>query len=65
VKVNDAKFFKEKVVNENRFSFSIEGLLSQKPVNHSYNKHFERISNIEELIDWLSDDDIKYILKDL
>jgi hypothetical protein len=65
VQIEDAKFWKEKVKEEGRYSFSIEGLMSQQSVNHSYNKHFERISNIEELIDWLSDDDIKYILKDL
>ena len=64
VKVKDPKFFKERVKDGKRYSFSIEGLLGQRPVQHS-TQHFNKINNLEELIDWLSEDDIKDILKDL
>ena len=58
VKINDSKFFKEKVKNEGRYSFSIEGLLGQKLVNYSE-------QDFSSFIDNLSDEDIICLMKEL
>jgi len=58
-KINDPKFFKDKVINENRFSFSIEGLLGQTKVEHSKQEDFS------SLIDKLSDEELLKIINSL
>jgi len=65
VQIEDSKFWKEKIKDEGRYSFSIEGLMSQKPVEIPNTNKFSKISNINELIDWLSDDNIMNNIKDI
>jgi hypothetical protein len=57
VKIEDSKFWKDKVRGEDLYSFSVEGLMNQKPATYCKQEHFNKIKNINELIEWLSDED--------
>lgn len=59
VQIEDAKFWKDKVKGEERYSFSIEGMMAQRPVQHSKEEQFDKI------IDLLSDEDILEIIKSI
>jgi len=59
VQVEDSKFWKDKVKGENRYSFSIEGMMSQRPATYSKQEQFDKV------IDNLSDEDIICLMKEL
>jgi hypothetical protein len=59
VKIEDEKFWKEKVKGEGRYSFSVEGLMSQRPAT------FSKEENFNQIIDELSDEDLICLMVDL
>ena len=61
VKIEDQKFWKDKVKGEDLYSFSVEGLMSTRPsdVEHSKQEDFS------SLIDKLSDEELLKIIKSL
>jgi len=58
VKIEDSKFWKEKVKGEGRYSFSIEGLMNQRPATYSK-------QDFNKMVDELSDEELISLLKSL
>lgn len=56
IKIDDKQFWDEKVKGDGKYSFSIEGLLGQRLVK------MEKDMSIDEIIDSLTEDEIKEVL---
>jgi hypothetical protein len=57
VKIKDSKFFQEKVKDENRFSFSVEGMMGMSIS--------DKFSSIDKMIDNLTDEEVLELFQDL